>query len=292
MANFQELLKQNQTLRSEITQLKRELGDYIARKRELFAKLDLLRKGFRESIGKIKLLKSKRDEHTASVKQLKETRNAASATVKKLSTEIKNLRDQRENTFKKLGSTRLPSSIADEINRMEYRIETNVLPFGQEQKLMKIIKEKKAELKRSEQLTGVVQKLKDSSKQLSPARSTSEEAHQELQLHASVSQKLHEEMLVHSRKADELKKQMQPIDVELKELSQKFGAAKKILQEKIAQLDSIQSELSKIKTEEAAAKKQEIEKQIQEKEKELTEKMKSGKKLTNKDLLMFRDEEL
>lgn len=289
MADRNELLSKRAELNREISQLKRELGDLSARKRAIFVARDGMRKQFMDAIGKIKQLRSKRDEHTRSVKELKEKRNTASRTAKKLLSELEGLRHEKDAASKKLGIRKAPPSLAGEIARMEYKIETEVMPFENEKKLTKLIKDKKAELKKIEQLSGVVNKIRESSKQLNPAKMTSEEAHQELQLHASVSQKLHEEMILNAKKADELKKQLKPTDNELKEIHEKMAALKPQLDVKLAELESLSGELGKLSIQEEQRKKEEKERTRAEKENELSEKIKSGKKLTMDDLIKLQD---
>jgi len=291
MADKREVLQRSYALKSEVSRLKRELSSLSSKKKDLYVRLDGLRGAFRPVIAKIKELKSKRDDHTISVKELKTKRQAASSVSKEAITDLKKLRTEKEKKSKDLGVRRSASYILSEINKLEFEIETGAIPFEKEQRLNKIIKEKKAELEKAKQLTGVVSQLKSSSNKLHVSKSESDKAHQELQLHASVSQNLHEEMLSHVRKADEIKAKMKPLGKEKNELAKNYSELKSQLEQKLSELDAVSKELEKIRAEEEKQKELEEEKRIASMEKKLTEKMKSGKKLTRDDLIMLQKDE-
>lgn len=288
MAGKQELLGRLGSLKSEISSLKRELGSISSRKKEIYAKLEELRKNFRSLIESVKALKARRDEHTASVKSLKSEREAATSVVKKTSEELSKERQEKEKKSKELGVRRAPQSIAAEIERLEFAIETSALPFSKEQKLNKIIKEKKAELKNAQQLKGSIEKLRQYSAQLHSSKTASDSAHRELRLHASVSQKLHEGMLASARKADEIKEKIKPLEKELEAMKAGQSELKPQLDRKLKQFADESREFDSIKAEEEKQRKIEEEKILAERENQLTAKIKSGKKLTNDDLMMLR----
>lgn len=288
MAGKQELLGRLGSLKSEISSLKRELGSISARKKEIYLQLGSMKAEFRSLIASVKELKAKRDEHTASVKSLKSEREAASFVVKKSSEELRKARQEKEKKSKELGIRRTPSAIASEIEKLEFRIETSALPFSKELKLNKVIKEKKAELKTAEQLKNSLEKLREYSGQMHSSKTASDAAHTELRLHASVSQKLHEEMIADARKADEIKAKGKPLEAELDALKAKYSERKLQLEKSLKELAEASKSLDAMKAEEEKQRKIEEEKIIAERENKLTEKIKSGKKLTNEDLMMLR----
>jgi len=166
MVDKKELLQKFHSLSSETSRIKRELSSIHSKRRELYVKYDELKRPFHDSIIKIKEFRNKRDEHTASVKELKALRQLAATTAKTTITDLKKLRNEKEKKSKDLGVKRPAFVIAEEIKKLEFKIETAIIPFEQEQKLNKLIKEKKVELQNAQKLTEVVEKLRDSSKQL------------------------------------------------------------------------------------------------------------------------------
>jgi len=288
MPDKNELLRKSDALKSEISKLKRELSSISSKKRELYAKYDELKGPFHAVIGKIKEFRHRRDVHTAFVKELKTKRKAATSEAKIVTAYLEKLRSEKEKKSKTLGVRRPAFSVASEIEKLEYKIETGAIPFEEEKRLTKVIKEKKEELKKAEQLSDVIGKLKASSKKLNVSQSKSNESHRELQLHASVSQKLHEEMLSHVKKADEIKAKVKPIEKELSDIRENYSELKSQLQQKLSDLLIVSKELDKIKAEEEKQHRAEKEKIIAAKEKELTDKIKSGKKITRDDLIMLQ----
>lgn len=290
MADKRELLHRFNSLKSEISRLKGESGSVGLRKRELYRKSGELKEAFYAVIEKIKGIRSKRDQHTASVKELKSKRDSAASAAKTSADDLTKLKGEKEKMASKLGVKRPASAISSEIERLEFKIETEALPFEKEKKLNKVIKEKKEELKKAEQLSDLAAGLKSSFQSFHSYKRESDESHRELQLHASVSQKAHEEMLSFSKKADELKSRLSSFEKELKEVVSRHAGLKSQLQQKLSELAGVSRELDKISAEEVKKRQEEREKFIEAKEKELTEKMKSGKKLTRDDLIMLQKE--
>ena len=287
MAGREKLLREGSALRTEISQLKRSLNSANSSRKKTYLAYEKFWQEFNPLIEKIKILRSRRDEHTVSVKNLKSRRQSANAAAKGTMDELKKLQSEKHKKSKDLGVSRPAPKVAEEIDRLEFKIETEAIPFERERKLNKLIKEKKAELDRAKELTGVYEKLRKSSRELYVSKAVSGNAHKELQLHASVSQKLHEGMMEHVKKADELKAGIRPVEKEGRELSKKSGSLKSELREKTARLAAIDRELDSLKAEAAQKRKLEEERVIAEKETELTEKIKSGKKLTTDDLRML-----
>ena len=239
-------------------------------------------------IDKVKELRKKRDEHTAAVKSLKGKRQSAFSVVKDASSKVTKLRVEREKRAKALGVKKPASVIASDIARLEFKFETVPMPFEQEQKLTKLIKEKKSEFKNAGQLSDVLEKLRSSSMELHSSKSVSDSAHRELQLHASVSQKLHEEMLSFVGKADEAKVKLAPVDGRISELSRDLASVRKELEQKLGELSVVNQELDKLRVEEEKQKRLEEAQRIEKVESELAAKMRSGRKLTTNDLIMLR----
>ena len=287
MADKAELLRHSSTLRAEISQLKREFHSVNSSRKKTYLAYEKFWQEFNPLIEKIKDIRGRRDGHTVSVKNLKSTRQSANAAAKDAMDDLKKLQSEKHRKSKDLGISKPAPKVAEEIDRLEFKIETEAIPFEREQKLNKLIKEKKVELDTAKQLTDVYQKLRKSSQALHASKTASGNAHRELQLHASVSQKLHEDMIAQIKKAEELKARIRPVEKERRDLAKKSDSLKSELKEKTARLAAIDSELDTLKAEEVRKRKLEEERAIAEKEAELAEKIKSGKKLTTDDLRML-----
>ena len=243
-----------------------------------------------ESVAKIKELRAKRDEHTKLVRELKKERESFNSESKKLIAAVKRLRSQKDKAKDKLGRRNSAERLAEEVEKLEYRLETAALPFEKERELNKVIKEKKADLRLSSDFSDVVKKLKDSSKKLDGMRRRSDGVHSKIEKHASSSQKFHEEILKHSKKADDFKAKLVAASKSLDELKDEQSRLEKQFEEKTKALKAAGDKLKGIDADESRKKSEEQEKRVKKAEKELAEKMKSGKKLTMDDLLKLKSD--
>jgi len=148
MADKPELLKRNYALKSEISRLKRDLSSLNSSKRQLYQQRDKIWETFSPILEKIRDLKGKRDEHTANVKQLKNKRESESTVVKSTLDDVRKFRAEKAKKSKELGVNKTASLVASEIDRLEFKMETEAIPFERERELNKIIKEKKIELEK------------------------------------------------------------------------------------------------------------------------------------------------
>ena len=112
--------------------------------------------------------------------------------------------------------------------------------------------------------------------------------HAEIQEKAKASQEKHEAVIRLSREIDEKKKLAKESWQRFSGLKQKFIGLDEALKEKLASLGNLAGELEKKRTEKVLASQAREEKRIEQKEKELEEKMKSGRKLTNDDLVALQ----
>lgn len=288
MGSKHELLGRRGALSAGISGIKRQLSSLASERRRLFSERDSLRASFFQLIDKVKELRKKRDEHTSAVKSLKDKRQSAFSVVRNASSEVTKLRVEREKRAKALGVKKSASAIASDIARLEFKIETVPMPFEHEQRLTKLIKEKKSEFKTARQLSDVLEKLRASSIEMQSSKSVSDSAHKELQLHASVSQKLHEDMLSFAGKADEVKVKLAPVDARISELSRDLASLRKELEQKLGELAVVNQELDGLSVEEKKQKQLEEAQRIEKVESELAAKMRSGRKLTTNDLIMLR----
>ncbi len=288
MAGKSEVLQKVQRIRSEVSKLKSELSSLSREKAALYSERSGLMGAFMPVVQRIRGSRQGRDKHTGSVKELKSARSSAAAGVKDVASQLSALRAEKLRLVKKLGVTRPASAIEREIKRLEYSIETSAMPFDREQRLMKVIKEMKAELAKAGQLTGINSKIRELSASFDELKSVSDKSHAALQLHASVSQKLHEEMLSYSGKAAEIRAKLKPVDGRISDVAKKYSESKSLLLQKISELDALEKELAIMKAEEERQRKLEEERILEARENELTEKIKSGRKLTRDDLIKLQ----
>ncbi len=272
---------------------------------------------FYSAIGKkiehIKEGRKKRDGLTREVKELKEKRTAFNDELKKkiaalvkLNDEAKNLTKIQENrrfsghrkssAFPRESRIKGPSQIKKDIDAMESKLETEVMPFEKEKELSKKIKALKKSLGEASALMEVIGSIKKLNSEISAARKNNDEIHRKIQNLARESQDIHETIIRGSKEIDELKAKEEEAFKNFSESKKRFNAANHDLKNKLGRMNYIRGAIDKFKLEEDEKRKLENEKIklkevliIKTKEQEIEEKIKSRKKLTTEDFLAFQE---
>ncbi|MBI2143832.1 hypothetical protein HYU17_01615 [Candidatus Woesearchaeota archaeon] len=280
-----------------VSQLQSRLSESAGQRGRLVRELRQVRTEFAEAVVRVRELKALRDKETASVKELKAKRQEANEALKIAVGELRKASEVKEAAVSVLGKSRpknargrakSPEQLTAEIAELELRIETEVMPFEKEQQLMKVIKERKRQVDSSKSFLNASTAWKDAFAKFSGLRKESNSFHRELQQHAASSQKFHGEMVLLIPKLKELRKRREALAGQLGKAKEELDAADASLQQKLHNLAELREQLDTA----AAAKQKEMEakkrEQAEKKEQELTEKLKSGKKLTLKDLIMLQ----
>lgn len=248
-------------LAREISILERDLSKESYEKNALKKELDIIRNKIRDNISSLKSAKSERNALTQEVKTLKEER-------KKLSESVK------ENSKTAMERGKNPAFLEKEISKIESVIETTVMSHEKEKQLMKVLKEKKAELSELKKKNAALQKFLDQKKK-------SDSVHKEMVEKAGKSQERHEKLISSSKEIDELRKKE-------KELRQKFNEKSKVLKELNEKLQPMLLEMGKIGAEARENKNASARQKLQGKIQAVEEKLKKGGKLTTEDIMVLQ----
>ncbi|MBI2581378.1 hypothetical protein HYV85_06285 [Candidatus Woesearchaeota archaeon] len=270
-------------LKSRISALGSSRDSCIRQLREINPK-------FKSTIIKVRELREARDKETAIVRELKAKRQEANESLKLISAELKKAVEAEEEAAEELahrshGKTvpkkKSVGQLISEIASIELKIETEVIPFEKEKQLMKVINEKKRQLESVKQFSEASKSHRELFAKFSDIRRQSNAFHKELQQHAAESQRLHEEMVKLIPQLRELRQRKKLLVEQLEKAKEDYAAANSSLGQTLHELSDVKERLDAM----AAARKKEAE---EKKEQELTEKLKSGKKLTAKDLIMLQ----
>lgn len=257
---------------------------------ELHAKRETLHKELQhlsEQIsGSIAELKEKRDQRnalTAKAQEQKIIRKDLSAVIKEQIGKVKALRQQRGTRPVQAERGESPRVLRETIERIEHKIETSAMDFTQEQKLTKILKEKKVALAKIVGSSDLDREIRALSKEIDKLKKQSDEAHDLVTVSAKESQAHHERILTLSQLIEECKAR----EVVVKD---EYLAVKAALQ-KHAPAQELPAKRSRSKkptapTEHSA----EDEAMLKEKAAQVEEKVKSKQKLTTEDLLAFQSQ--
>ena len=281
LQNVNELKEEFRTKKKELSVLRSKLNALDTQKEKIFRELRSTRDKIKARAGKIKDLKKARDKLTKQVREVKGERDKLNLAVKEKAGEKKKVDEKKSELMGKMRIKSDPSKIKREIDQLEVRIETEAMPFSQEQKLRKSIKELKVKWKELEKLGDVWKEIKESSSGLSEARKKAEETHKSVQSIAHESQEKHEDINKLYEELKELRVKEQPLAEEYLKHKVEFEKLKK----EVDEINLRVTELGKVLNIEEEKSFKSI---VKEKTKEVKEKIRKGKKLSTEDILAFQ----
>lgn len=274
--------------RVEVSNLRNHLNEFDKEKESWFGKKEELYKKIKESIRIIKDSKAKRDNLTKEVKDLKPKRDGINKEIASKSAELDKLKKERDFISKSLGIRGSPSGIKEQIEKLEFKIETDTVSFEKEKELMKKINELKKEYGRLSVLEESNKKIREALDILRRMKKEANDAHRLVQEKAKQSQSLHEEILKMSAEIDRMKAEEEEAFRKFSELKKNFNDANAQLKEKLGSMHNVKNELDKISSDKKEKRKQEVASFLKSKEEEVNEKIRKKQKLTNEDLLVFQ----
>ena len=285
---------------SDISTLKTEVAVLAEQKEVAFAKKQAISTQIAQAITQIKDHKVKRDEMTKTVREKKVARDALNNQIKELIVKLKEItKDAPAPKIKPLKEgkdgdrrTMSPPLLKKEISSLNYKIETEGMSFENEQKTMKIIKEKQKLLDSLSSQFAHSAEARELSKQIDKLKDESDVVHEEIQKMAKASQTEHEAIL-------SLSKQIDGMRVEEKQAQTESASLKATFREKAAQTNQlveaansdrvVKRDRKKADAVARAAEQQaQIKQLIDQQAVEVEKKIKGKKKLTTEDLLVFQ----
>lgn len=280
--------------KDEVIALKDKLAALNAEKEAWFTKKTEISESIKKNIALIKELKEKRNEFTNKVKELKKERDSMNSeitqNIKKIVSEKKEAGVVPEPVidYRDRDRRNSPSRLKSEIEKMEFRLETQPMGFDKEQKLRKEIKGMKKELDEMKSKNKVSDELKAISSQTNVMKKKANTVHKEIQKFAKDSQDSHELLIAKSNEVDELKKQEEEAYTKFLELKAEFTKLSNELSDKNKTFHEGRQKEQSANYAAAKKKHQEEEATLKEKAKEVEEKISKRKKLTTEDLLVMQ----
>lgn len=267
-------------------ELKSKLSVIGSSRSSLIRQLREISPQFKFVLVKVRELRAARDTHTAVVKELKAKRQEANDAVRAIGPDVREALDAKEAAVEGLAKTKIrgrksASQLYSEMEALEMKIITEAMPFSREQEIMKVVKEKRKQLEAVKAFSEAASSHRELFSKFSELRRQSYAFHSELRQHAAESQKLHEEMIKLIPKLKELRQRKKSLLEQLGRVKEEYAASNFSLGRTLSELSGVREKIDL-----AAAEKRKRE--IEEKEAQLTDKLKSGKKLTARDLMMLR----
>jgi uncharacterized coiled-coil DUF342 family protein len=290
-----ELIQKFNQDKIEITKLRNQLNDLNNQKESWFDKFEQIRRDISRIIREKRESFSKRNSATVEVKSDKVKREEFNKQIKEKIEEKKKILLEKDHIEAKFGMKIRPSEIKEKINKIEYKIETEVMGIEKEKKLMKEIKDLKKKFEEYKKVSDVWDKIKIVDKEIDALRLQSNEVHQRIQSKAQVSQESHVAGISKDTQLKELEAKQAEALVKCDEFKMRFTEVKKELEAKLAEMGKLGFKVSDVRHEQQAErnKQDDMRKEketmhIKDLEEQVHQKLKKGQKLTNEDLLIFQ----
>jgi len=150
-----ELFNKLNEIKREVTALKTELNQTDDKKESWFKKKEEISTEIRNIIKNIREDKEKRNSLTKKVKEEKEKRGKLNKEAKDRISELKELTEEKKKISRKFDIKDDPSKIKEQIEKLEFKIETEGISFEKEKQLMAVIKDLKKKFKEAEKISNV-----------------------------------------------------------------------------------------------------------------------------------------
>jgi uncharacterized coiled-coil DUF342 family protein len=272
----------SQAIREKITELDRELAPLkeqrdkvIAEAQQWMEKRDKIREQIKELRSEIYSLKQKRDETNQKVKDLKLVRDHLVSERKEKLAKVVELK-RKTASFKQLPA-KAAQNIHNEIQNLEWKIQTTSMTLSQEKRVIEQIAELEKQRAGYKQAESVWNEIKTLQHQLRNMRTEEKETHRKIAHLAEQSGQLHQTL---NEKGENIPK----LKTDADEAHKKYLGAKKQAQKAQERCMPIMAQVRalvlRIKTEEEKKKTKRQTELMQELEKKALEKMKRGEKLT------------
>lgn len=286
--NIQQQVQQLKDVRNQIATLKKELNKLNREKESWFKKRSGFNKQIGELIGDVKGSKQERDEITSSVQERKTERDTLNKEIAEKVTELKTLKEKVGDQPRPREKRLSPGVIKKQIEKIDYVMQTEPMSFKKEQEFMGQMKQLKKQLAEVDGEGDEWRQISKLQRDISKLRKKSNAAHKYVQSNAAESQEKHESVIDTSKEIDDLKENEREAYDKFKEFKDKFQEKNAELKELLKEADGLRTILEDKNIQVEEDRKHIAAKQAKEKAKEVNDKIKTGKKLTTEDLLVFQ----
>jgi uncharacterized coiled-coil DUF342 family protein len=275
-------------LNQELTPLKEERNKLNLEAKKWAEKRNLIHEKIRNLRKEASSVKEKRDILNEKVQELKNLRNEVKARRKEKRDKILGLQEKIRDLNEKRPEGNL-RQVEREIEKIDWKIQTNSLPLKEEQDLVNQVRQLEAQLVVQKQIKKVKEKLFELRTEEKKFGSEAKTLHGKLSEMAEQSQKFHEQMLEALDKARKLQVEADDAHqkyVETKQQAQKLHQKCVELVEKIR---TIERELKETADKKKAERQSELQKEL---EKRALAKLKRGEKLMWEEFQILADKGL
>lgn len=278
-------------LQPRIKALKQRLNELNSQKENAFQQRNPVGKEISSLIHNIKQSKKERDSLTDEVKKLKENRTGLNEIIKKKIEEAKKLNAEKKKTAAKLGLKENPGHLKMLMDKLENKIETDVISFDKEKAIMKEIHELKKRYTAAKESSAVWDAAHQMSKDIDTMQEQADDIHRQIQQKAKISQQKHEHLVEDSKKVDALRGQGDTFTKDISQTKSEIAKLSEELETLLKQASELNTKLSAERKEKEAATVQQRQKKFSEKLAEVKQKFAKGEKLTTEDIIIMQGED-
>jgi uncharacterized coiled-coil DUF342 family protein len=289
MANKEVLINELKQLNSEIANMKKKVGEVDREKEDWFKKKEELKTQIKTMIRQIKDIKNKKDEFNKSFIIFKKERDKHNSKVQDIVKKLRQLNEQKKKTFEKYKIKVDPNLLKKKIENLEEKIEIEAFSFNKEKKIMEQIKKLRKDYDESKKVTGVTEEIDNLVKDLNDARKKSNEFHSKLI--ESKDGGDYSDFAEMSKKISSMRKIQQEAFNMFIKMKNEFSKVNVLLKAKLLRVNKIKGELGDDKKVKLRTREMEDRRKIEIKAKEVEEKLKTKKKLTTDDLLVYQSKD-
>lgn len=285
LAEIEVKRKELDTLKAKLDELNTEKEAWFEKKRKATAAISDVVKSIRDA-------KGKRNTFTKQVKDSKQRRQELNKLLSQKRAEMTKLQKEKKDIASKFGMRFDPSKIQKEIEELEFKVETEALPFNIEKQIMKRIAERKKVLEQTKEVSDIFDKIHALAKELDRIKKKADDTHRKVQNKAESSQQFHEELIESSKDIKELRDKEEEMLKKFVEAKNVYNEQNALVKAKLDEIRDLRAKIGEVELEDKKKQKKADEKKIVEQKKSVEEKIKKGLKLTTDDLLAFQAKEM
>ena len=277
-----------QALRNEADQLRKSLEEAHREKENWFSKKEAINAEIKKLVEELRKVRGERDAINLQIKGEKQLRGEIQHKAMEEFSKAQQLRQESRHLAEKLHEKSDPHSIREHIAKIEYTIETEVIPFERERELMKKIRHLQTSYQQANLLGNVHQHLHEAFYHGKEKKKEAFYLHKTIQQQAKESQERHEKLISLVRGLKEMSEEEGIMFSKFVEGKKLFLGLQDEYHKTLRALHGIERRFTKRRRAKEDIRRKTEELALKEKSDAVQEKIKKGGKLTTEDLLVFQ----
>ena len=283
--NLAELEQKRNAINDDAEKHRRLRDDLNKQTKEWVAKRDALNAQVRELVEEAGKHRTQRDELNQKVREPKVLRDEANQKVSQLTEEYRALKSDMPAPDKNQPSVK---QLKKEFSDLENKQQTQVLKKGEEEAIVKRLKELDAQINEIEKNQEQSGDLREKSSALRAAKEEAEKCHKLVSEYAEKAQAEHDEMIKLYEQADSLRKQADEAQAKFIECKKAADEEHKKHIEQIKSFHETDKDFAAIKNKQKAVRKKKTDAESKKAADDIFARFKSGDKLSTEDLMILQ----